>query len=164
MKCRPTASERLATPASARAQQQRGRIHRARGKDDEPGEDRSCARRRHATSTPVDALAVRLDEQPLDARVLPQFDIAVSKRLAETAGLGVHLAGPRVGKGVPRRFRAREPVLDVDAERQRKGMQPDALQALANCCDRRLVGHRTERIGRGVLRLGRIEAERAADL
>jgi hypothetical protein len=160
MKCRPTAPERLATPSS---QEQRGRVHSARGKNDQARGNRS-ALPRDRNFDAGDALAVRTDKQSLDGRILSQFDISVSKSFAETTGFGVHLAGPRVGKSVPRRLRPREPLFEVDAERKGKGAQSDALQTLPDLGDRRLVGNRTIRVRRGMPGFGRVEAETAADV
>ena len=73
---------------------------------------------------PGDALAaVGLDQQPLDAGVGAKLDVRMGERFFEAAALRVHLAVPGVGKCVPRRFRALQPFVDVDAERQRERVQ-----------------------------------------
>lgn len=120
----------------------------------------ALSRRFHARK----ALAADVEKEPLDLGVLAQFDVRVTERLGKPAALGVHLAGPRVGKGVPWRWRALEPGLDVDAEGQGKGMQINRLHSLANARDRGFIGNRPERKRRRVMRLGLVEAQRAMDL
>ena len=92
--------------AFARREKQSGGVHRARRKDDDPSRYR-FAFPGNRSFYAGDALAVWTQKQPIDASVFAQLDVAIGKSFVETAGLRVHLASPRVGEGVPRRFRAR---------------------------------------------------------
>ena len=80
MKCRPTASERLATPPSRDASSKAAELTAPAASTTIRAEIvlRSPA---IDASTPVTRLPSGLKMQPLDARVLAQFDIAVRKRL-----------------------------------------------------------------------------------
>src|SRR4029077_18252942 len=106
-----------------------------------------------------DPFAVCTDKQPLDASVFAQLDIAIGKSFVETAGLRIHLASPGVREGVPRRFCALEPFVDIDAERKRGGVQPDPLQALPDFADRGLIGYGLKRVGGRMRGLRRIESD-----
>jgi hypothetical protein len=71
---------------------------------------------------------LRIRLQPDDIRAGLQLDVRVLERGREAAAFGIHLARQRVGIGVERRPGAGQPAVDIDAERQAGGMQPDRLQ------------------------------------
>ena len=111
-----------------------------------------------------DGLAVGRELEMADLRAGEKLDVPVLKRCRQRDALGVHLAQAGVRERVPAGLAALQPGLDVDAERQRRRMKAEAFQLLTSTGNRRLVGHRREGVGNGMVRLGRVLAQRAANL
>ena len=116
--------------AAGGAEQDRGGVDRAGGKHHDRWRDAAKLAALHVFDR-GDAPAVGRRDEPLDHGIGDEADILEFQRDGERGALGVELAAAGIRIGVPGRRATLQPAVEIDGERQREGLQPDAAQALA---------------------------------
>ena len=153
-----------------RAQQQGGRVDRARGDHHDVGAE---AHRRRSVGVPSsvttagDGAPGRVGLQPADVRAGDQAYVVVLQRRVDADHLGVGLAADQAGEAVDPVTADADAVAggpavlvlgEVHADRQVERVQALLLEVVAELLDARLVLHRREGGSRALAALGRVLA------
>ena len=141
-------------------QQQHRRLHRTGGQHHQRGGQHFAP----AVDLGTGDAPKGVRRQPRHRAAGAQGDIRMRQGLCDPHRLGVQLAGPGIGIGVPGRLPALQPLIQIHAQRQRGRMQAHPGQAPAQIGDGRFIGHRAEGIAPRMRRFCRVFAQLAAHL